>query len=140
MGNRLAFKDILHHIRGTWGSPANSPQKWARDENIGSVVQHITFAAFSSGDIGYYTDLNNLYDEYHIPAWDFFHHADWTVHFHHFAFRSWRGYRYTLPEEIVGQFYKDFEIPLCHGILGYLKTAEWMSKHGKDQVKSHYTY
>jgi hypothetical protein len=137
--NRIAFTDILEKIRHTWGSQSASPQSWAQDEELGSLVQHLTFAAVAAGDYGYYTVLNQLYEIYQIRAWDFLHHRDMTVHIHHFQFRSWRGYRYILPDAVVRPFDGEFSRN-CHGILGYLKVAEWMAENGTNQVKSPYNY
>ncbi|PVI05632.1 hypothetical protein DM02DRAFT_685435 [Periconia macrospinosa] len=135
----IAFTDILERIRRTWGSQSASPQSWAQDEEFGSLVQHITFAAVAAGDQGYYTVLNQLYETYQIRAWDFLHYRDITVHAHHFQFRSWRGYRYILPYAVVRPFVDEFS-GNGHGILGYLKVAEWMAENGTDQVKSAYNY
>ncbi|CAI6327759.1 unnamed protein product [Periconia digitata] len=135
----LAFSEILERIRNRWGSGSDSPQPWAKDENLGSLVQHLTFAAVSAGDFGYYSALNRLYEKHHIRAWDFFNHRDITVHIHHIQFRTWRGHRYTLPEAVVRPFSNEFG-GQGHNILGYLKAAEWMCEHGTDQVKSEYRY
>ncbi|ORY01424.1 hypothetical protein BCR34DRAFT_637258 [Clohesyomyces aquaticus] len=123
----MAFTEILERIRHTW------------DEKLGSLVQHLTFAAVAAGDRGYYTVLNQLYKTYQIRAWDFLNHRDITVHIHHLAFRSWRGHRYILPKAVVGRFGGEFG-GNGHDILGYLKAAEWMAEHGTDQVKSAYSY
>ncbi|XP_014562611.1 hypothetical protein COCVIDRAFT_32541 [Bipolaris victoriae FI3] len=135
----MAFTDILERIRHTWGDPSGSPQSWARDEVLRELVQHITFAAVAAGDQGYYTVLNDLYDKYQIRAWDFMNRYDFTVNFHHGAFRSWRGYRYVLPDAMVRQFSGEFGLN-AHGILGYLKVAEWMAGGGDGQVNSVYDY
>ncbi|KAF7190458.1 hypothetical protein HII31_08172 [Pseudocercospora fuligena] len=135
----LAFTDILEHIRKTYGSASSSPQAWAADDNLGALIQHITFAAVAAADQGYYTVLNRLYERHGVRAWDFMNHRDWTQHIHHFAFRSWRGYKYILPEAVVGQFNAEFG-DQGHFILGYLKAAEWMLEHGTDQVKSAWEY
>lgn len=119
----MAFTDILERIRHTWGDQSGSPQSWARDEVLRELVQHITFAAVAAGDIGYYTVLNDLYHKYQIRAWDFMNHRDWTVHIHHWSFRSWRGYRYVLPDAMVRQFGDEFG-GNGHGIWGYLRVAE----------------
>ncbi|KAF2034490.1 hypothetical protein EK21DRAFT_97575 [Setomelanomma holmii] len=124
----MAFTDIVEHIRNTWGS-----------HNLGSLLQHLTFAAVAAGDQGFHTVLNNLYERYQIKAWDFMSHRDWTVHTHHFAFRSWRGHRYILPEAVVQHCGAEFG-PQGHFILGCLKAAEWMESNGTDQVKSAYSY
>lgn len=135
----MAFTDILHTIRHTWGSQCASPQSWAQDEALGSLVQHLTFAAVAAGDQGYYTVLNDLYDKYQIRAWDFFNHRDMTIHIHDWGFRSWLGYRYVLRDNVVWQF-RDAFSGNGHGMLGYLKVAEWMAEHGTDQVQSPYNY
>ncbi|CAN9172557.1 unnamed protein product [Alternaria alternata] len=44
----MAFTDILEHIRHTYGSESPSPQDWAGDNNIGTLVQHLTFAAMAA--------------------------------------------------------------------------------------------
>lgn len=137
--NSLAFTDILERIRHTWGDQSGSPQSWARDEVLRELVQHITFAAVAAGDQGYYTVLNDLYQKHKICAWDFMNHCDWTIHSHHGAFRSWRGYRYVLPDATVKQFGYAFGMN-GHGILGYLKVAEWMAGDGGGQVDSVYDY
>lgn len=137
--NRLAFTDILERIRHTWGSQSASPQSWARDEELGSLVQHLTFAAVAAGDQGYYTVLNSLYDTYQIRAWDFLNHRDITINSHYFGFRSWRGYRYVFSDEIERPFVNEFG-DNGHSILGYLKVAEWMTENGTNQVGTPYTY
>ncbi|OAL45382.1 hypothetical protein IQ07DRAFT_684305 [Pyrenochaeta sp. DS3sAY3a] len=135
----IAFTDILEKIRHTWGSQSASPRSWAQDEELGSLVQHLTFAAVAAGDQGYYTVLNQLYETYQIRAWDFLNHRDMTVHVHHFNFRSWRGHRYILPEAVVRDFDEDFG-GNGHGIFGYSKVAGWIAENGTDQVKSAYSY
>ncbi|KAI8931193.1 hypothetical protein NX059_011543 [Plenodomus lindquistii] len=72
----LAFSDILDQIRKTYGSTSASPQTWAIDSNLGSLVQHFTFAAVAAADQGYYTVLNELYMRYQIRPWDFMNHLD----------------------------------------------------------------
>ncbi|EME83603.1 uncharacterized protein MYCFIDRAFT_136419 [Pseudocercospora fijiensis CIRAD86] len=136
---RASFTEILEHIRKTYGSTSPAAQTWASDEKLGNLIQHITFAAVAAGDRGHYTLLNRLYEQYCIRAWDFMNHRDLTQHIHHFAFRSWRGYRYILPEAVVGHFHAEFG-DQGHCILGYLKAAEWMLAHGTDQVKSAWEY
>jgi hypothetical protein len=135
----LAFTEILEHIRSTYGSKSASPQDWAVDSSLGSVLTHLTFAAVAAGDIGFHTVLNRLYERYHIKAWDFWHYNDWTRHTHDDEFRSWRGYRYTLPHAVVQYCEADFG-GVNHSIQGYWKAAEWMEAHGTDQVKSEYSY
>ncbi|KAH7130694.1 hypothetical protein B0J11DRAFT_430374, partial [Dendryphion nanum] len=135
----LAFTEILEGIRHRWGSQSESPQLWAQDKDLGSLVQHLTFAAVSAGDQGYYTILNDLYCEYQIRAWDFLSHRDTTVHIHYLSFRSWRGYRYVLGEAVVGQFFDSFG-GNGHNILGYLKAVEWMTENGTDHIKTYYDY
>ncbi|KAI9701623.1 MAG: hypothetical protein M1820_006394 [Bogoriella megaspora] len=135
----LAFTDILERVRHTWGSKSTSPQSWAQDEKLGSLFQHLTFAAVAAGDMGYYTILNRLYETYQIRAWDFLNHRDITVHTHHPQFRSWLGYRYILPDAVAGPFRNEFG-GIGHSILGYLKAAEWMTKNGTNMVKSAYSY
>jgi len=66
-------------------------------------------------------------------------HRDSTRHTHHFAFRSWRGYRYILPDAVVRYFEAQIG-PHGHQIEGYAKAAQWMAEHGTDQVKSEYSY
>ncbi|KAF2727423.1 hypothetical protein EJ04DRAFT_594984 [Polyplosphaeria fusca] len=136
---KLAFMNIVEHVRGKYGSASSSPQQWAKDENLGSLIQHFTFAAVSSADQGYYTVLNELYGKHKIRAWDFMNHKDVTVHAHFFAFRAWRGHRYILPDAVERFFESEFG-PQSNCILGYLKAAEWMAKNGTDQVKSAYSY
>ncbi|KAH6288706.1 hypothetical protein HBI39_215510 [Parastagonospora nodorum] len=135
----MAFMDIVHHVRTTWGSESPAPCDWAKDEGFASLIQHLTFAAVAAGDQGFHTVLNNVYEHYSIRAWDFMHHNDITRHAHHPAFRSFRGYRYILPDAIVRHFGAEFG-PVGHWILGYLKAAQWMTEHGTDQVKSEYVY
>lgn len=137
--NRMAFTDILEHIRSTYGSQSTSSQPWAKDETLGALIQHLTFAAFAAADEGYHTILNHLYEKYQIRAWDFMNHRDITVHLHDLAFRSWRGHRYRLPDAVV-RFCKAEFGPPGHFIVGYLKAAEWMATNGTDQVKSDYSY
>jgi hypothetical protein len=133
----MAFTDILHHIRDTYGSASSSPQQWASDENLGNLISHYTFAAVASADQGYYTILNELYERYQIRAWDFMNHWDWTQHAHFPAFRSWRGHRYILPDAVVRYCGGEFG-PQGHWILGYLRVCEWMEANGMDQVRSAY--
>jgi len=126
--------DMIEHIRSTYGSLTANPNIWATDEYLGSLVQHLTFSSFAAADQGYHTVLNQVYEKYQIRAWDFMNHVDRTRLFHDFGFRSWRGHRYILPDEVVRDFGADFG-RFGHEILGYLKAAEWMLKHGADQVK-----
>jgi hypothetical protein len=135
----MAFTDILEQIRNVWGSESMEPQAWAEDQCLGTLVQHLTFAAVAAGDQGYYTVLNMLYEKYGIRAWNFVNHRDWTLHSHHFRFRSWRGHQYFLPDAVVGQFFHEFTLN-GHSILGYLKAAEWMVENGTEQVESAYSY
>ncbi|CAI9635564.1 unnamed protein product [Alternaria burnsii] len=135
----MAFTDILEHIRCTYGSESAPSQAWAEDNNIGNLVQHLTFAAMAAGDQGFHTVLNNLYERHAIRAWDFMHYQDWTRHAHDLAFRSWRGHRYILPDAVVRHHQAEFG-QHGHSILGYLGVAEWMAMNGTDQVKSEYAY
>jgi hypothetical protein len=135
----MAFTDVLNHIRCTYGSSSFSPQHWAVDSNLGTLLSHLTFAAVAAGDQGFHTVLNNLYERYQIPAWDFCNHKDNTVHMHDLAFRSWRGHRYILPHAVVQCCEADFG-QHGHGMRGYWKAAEWMEGNGTDQVKSAYSY
>lgn len=56
-----------------------------------------------------------------------------------FAFRSWRGHRYILPDvaerHCEGTFGEH-----GHDMLGYVKAAEWMAREGTDQCKSEYSF
>jgi hypothetical protein len=135
----MAFTEILQHIRSTYGSASPSPQDWATDSNLGNLISHLTFAAVGAGDQGFHTVLNRLYEDYQMPAWDFWNHKDNTGHWHDFAFRSWRGHRYILPDAVVRYCEADFG-QHAHGIRGYWKAAEWMEGNGTDQVKSAYSY
>lgn len=134
----MAFLHILEHIRSTWGSSSTAPQAWAEDANLPILVQHLTFAAVPAGDQGYYTILNDLYRKYQIRAWDFMCHYDLTQHLHHWAFRSWRGHRYVLEDNIVR--YCDGSFGREGHAMKNLKAAEWMSENGTDEVKSAYSY
>ena len=136
---RIAFTDILNHIRDTYGSASLAPQQWASDENLSNLISHFTFAAIAVGDQGYYTILNNLYDRYQIRAWDFMNHCDWTQHFHFFAFRSWRGYRYIIPDTVTRHCEGGFG-PQGHWMFGCFKACDWMRLNGTNEVKSPYTY
>ena len=131
--------DMIEHIRHTYGTQSRAPQPWAKDESLGSLVQHLTFGAFAAADQGYYTELNNMYLKYQIRAWNFFSHKDTTLHAHAYCFRFWRGHRYILPDAVVKFLDADFE-PQGHDILGYLKAAEWMAAQGTDQVRPAYSY
>lgn len=131
--------DILTRIRTRWGPQSTQQQSWAKDEELGALVQHLTFAAMPAGDIGYYPVLNELYATYSIRAWDFMSHNDRTQHFHPFVFRSWRGHRYILPDAVVGCCGDTFS-QHGHEILGDLKAAEWMMEHGTNQVRLAYNY
>jgi hypothetical protein len=135
----MAFTDILEHIRSTYGSQSSSPQDWAVDDNLGSLLQHLTFAAVAAADQGFHTVLNDLYERYAIRAWDFMNHRDWTRHMHELAFRSWRGHRYILPDAAVQHCQAEFG-PQAHFISGYLEASRWMEENGTDQVKSEYSY
>jgi hypothetical protein len=135
----MAITDVLEHIRSTYGSQSPAPQDWAADSNLGCLLQHLTFAAVAAAGQGFHTVLNDLYERYQICAWDFMNHRDSTVRIHHFAFRSWRGHRYMLPDAVVGPFSAEFG-PQGHFILGYFKAAEWMETNGTDQVRSAYSY
>ncbi|KAF2006155.1 hypothetical protein P154DRAFT_559300 [Amniculicola lignicola CBS 123094] len=129
----IAFTDILERIRCTRGLQSGSPQSWAQDKELGSLVQHLTFAAVPAGDQGYYTVLNQLYETHQIRAWIFLNHRDRTVLIHPFQFRSWRGYQYILPDAVVRFFGNEFSAN-GHCILGYMKAAEWMAENGTDQL------
>lgn len=133
----MAFTDILYHIRDTYGSASSSPQQWASDENLSNLISHYTFAAVAAADEGYHTILNQLYDRYQIRVWDIMNHWDWTQHAHFFAFSSWRGHRYLLPDAVLQHCGGDFG-PQGHWILGYVKVCEWMEAHGTEQVWSAY--
>lgn len=135
----MAFTDILHHIRDTYGSASLAPQKWASDENLCNLISHYTFAAIAAADRGYYTVLNQLYERYQIRAWDFMNQWDWTQHTHFFEFRAWRGHRYILRDTVVRHTEGEFGAQ-GHWILGYLKACEWMMANGTNEVKSAYTY
>jgi len=133
----LGFTDIIEHIRHIYGSQCSSPQDWASDHTLGSLIQHLTFASTGAGDQGYLTLLNELYERYHIRAWDFLNHWDQTRLFPPYHFLCWRGHRYILPHEVTHQFGAGFG-PLGHWIQGYYQTVEWMAEYGLDQVKSAY--
>lgn len=135
----MAFTDILEHVRSMYGSQSSSPQTWAVDSNLHSLIQHLTFAAVAAADKGFHTVLNNLYERYSIRAWDFMNHKDWTRQTHDLAFRSWRGHRYILPDAVVRHYEAEFG-PQAHFILGYLKAAEWIVENGAEQVKSKFSY
>jgi hypothetical protein len=84
----MAFMDIIEHIRNTYGTKSTSPYDWAKDDTLGALLQHLTFAAMAAGDQGYYTILNNVYDRFGLRAWDFMNHKDVTRKAHYRAFRS----------------------------------------------------
>lgn len=131
--------EIIEYIRSSFGVRSSQPQDWAKDENLGSLIQHLTFAAVGAGDQGFYSVLNNMYERYGIRAWDFVHYDDVTRHVHHSTFRAWRGHRYILPDAVVQHYKAEFG-PQNHFIAGYLKAAEWMMSNGTDQLKSTYSY
>ncbi|TGO56839.1 hypothetical protein BOTNAR_0214g00060 [Botryotinia narcissicola] len=133
----LGFTSIVEHVRHTYGSQCSSPQDWASDDNLGSLIQHLTFASTGAGDMGYLTLLNEYYERYHIRAWDFLNHWDRTPRFPPYHFRNWRGHRYILPQEVTCNFEAEFG-PMGHLIHGYYQSAEWMAKYGLDQVKTAY--
>lgn len=137
--NRLAFTDLLEHIRSVHGSRSASPHVWACDANVGSRLCHFTFAAVAAADRGYYTALNQLYGCYQIRAWDFMSCRDITVHAHASWFRSWLGHRYVLPDHLVRRYEGEFG-PHGHFMLGHLKVAEWMAGEGTDEILSAYVY
>lgn len=92
--------------------------------------------------MGFHTAFNNVYERYSVRAWDFMNHKDFTRRTHHLAFRSWRCYRYTLPDAVV-RYFEARSGPHGHqieGYEGYAKAAQWMAEHGPDQVKSEYSY
>ena len=136
----LAFTDIVKEIRHQYGSENSSPQGWAEDSNIRNIVKHITFSEFPAADISYHTMLNELYERYQIPACDIVNHADQTSLTHILHFRSWRGYHYKLPAEVIDHVAPSFG-PQGHLMEGYMKAAEWMENHGRqDMVESMYSY
>ncbi|PVH92202.1 hypothetical protein DM02DRAFT_701083 [Periconia macrospinosa] len=91
----IAFPDILELIRSSWGSKSTLPKLWAEDGNLGSLVQHLTFAALEGGTEDSYTALNLLYETHLIRAWDFCHYDDKIAETHYYEFQDlWRGRRY----------------------------------------------
>ncbi|EMR88640.1 hypothetical protein BcDW1_2733 [Botrytis cinerea BcDW1] len=135
--NCLGFTEIVEHVRHTYGSQCSSPQDWASDDTLGSLIQHLTFASTGAGDMGYLTLLNELYGRYQIRAWDFLNHWDRTPLAPPYHFRNWRGHRYILPQEVTCHLGAGFG-PIGHLIQGYYQSAEWMANHGLDQVKTAY--
>jgi hypothetical protein len=133
----LGFTDIIEHIRHIYGSQCSSPQDWASDHTLGSLIQHLTFASTGAGDQGYLTLINELYERYQIQAWDFLNQSDWTQSLPPYHFRCWRGHRYILSDEVTHRFGAGFG-PLGHCIQGYYQAAEWMAEYGLDQVRSLY--
>ncbi|KAM0314176.1 hypothetical protein ACHAO8_004962 [Botrytis cinerea] len=133
----LGFTEIVEHVRHTYGSQCSSPQDWASDDTLGSLIQHLTFASTGAGDMGYLTLLNELYGRYQIRAWDFLNHWDRTPLAPPYHFRNWRGHRYILPQEVTCHLGAGFG-PIGHLIQGYYQSAEWMANHGLDQVKTAY--
>jgi len=133
----LGFTDIIEHIRHIYGSQCSSPQDWASDHTLGSLIQHLTFASTGAGDQGYLTLFNELYERYQIRAWDFLNQWDWTQSLPPYHFRCWRGHRYILSDEVTHRFGAGFG-PLGHCIQGYYQAAEWMAEYGLDQVRSLY--
>lgn len=135
----MAFAVIVEHLRDTYGSSSSSCQEWAKDQNFGCLVQHLTFAAIAAGDKGFHTVLNHLYDRYQICAWDFMNYIDWMRNFHYLWLRSWRGHRYILPNAVVSRFQGEFG-QHNHPILRYLKSVEWLEGSATDMVKYEYFY
>jgi hypothetical protein len=64
----MSFTKIFEHLRKTYGSLSASSQDWALDNNLGALVQHLTFAAVGAADQGFHTVLNSLYERYAIRA------------------------------------------------------------------------
>lgn len=137
--NRLGFTEILHHIRNTYGTSSPSPRAWAHDNNLHSLLPHLTFASTGAADQSYLTNLNNLYAQHLIRAWDFVNHCDQTQFLSRFPFpfHAWRGHRYILPHEVTWRFDGAFG-GNGHGMKGYWEVAEWMAENGGEQVRSEF--
>ncbi|PSN75575.1 hypothetical protein BS50DRAFT_628744 [Corynespora cassiicola Philippines] len=89
----IAYAYILEQVRKKWGYKSAQKHPQAEDTNLGSLIQHITFAACGAGDGGYYTVLNQLYERNLIRAWDFVNDRDRTIDGHHSSSCTWRGYQ-----------------------------------------------
>ncbi|KXT10210.1 hypothetical protein AC579_440 [Pseudocercospora musae] len=59
--------------------------------------------------IGYPAEGHKVND-LHVPRRELEHCRSMALkrRIQHFAFRSWRGYRYIIPEAVVGEFYAEF--------------------------------
>lgn len=131
--HRLAIIDIVEHLRTTFGTASPSPRPWALDGRLGSLVRHITFAEFAASGKDYNLFLNEFYQRYGIPAWDFVHPHDFTTRLHLPFFRAWRGHRYVLPSLSVVPYDKQYAAGR-HDVPGYLMSVEWLKDNPRELV------
>lgn len=136
--HRLAFIDIVEHLRRTFGDASSSPHPWCSDHNLTYTIRHITFAEFAASSSSYNAHLNAYYSKYQIPAWDFVHPHDFTSRLHLPFFRSWRGHRYVLPKASVQPFEREYAAGR-HDMPGYMKSMEWIRSNPLT-MRSLYTY
>lgn len=134
---RLAIMDIVEHIR-TFGSQSTTPRPWALDDQLGSLIRHVTFAEFGASGKEYNLHLNQFYERYSIPAWDFVHPHDFTSRLHLPFLRAPRGHRYVLPDVAVRQFEKEYAAGR-HDMPGYLRSLEWLRDNPR-KLRSMYQY
>ena len=135
---RLAVIEIVEHLRQTFGTPSPHPRSWCIDENLTHLIRHVTFAEFAASGSDFNSHLNDFYERYQIPAWDFVHPHDFTTRLHLPFFRSWRGHRYVLPKEAIRPFEKEYAAGR-HDMPGYMKSMEWMKTHPQT-LRSLYAY
>jgi hypothetical protein len=130
--------DVVEHLRNTFGSQNTNPRTWALDDRLGGLVRHVTFAAFGASGTAYNVHLNQFYERYKIPAWDFLHSQDFSSRLHLPFFRAARGHRYVLPDSAVRPFDGDYGDGR-HDMLGYMKSMEWL-RDNPQRLSSMYQY
>jgi hypothetical protein len=138
MQHSLAIMDIVEHLRTTFGSRSPNPRAWAQDTNLGTLLRHITFAEFAASGTAYNAHLNEFYERYAIPAWDFVHPHDFTSRLHLPFLRAPRGHRYVLPDAAVRGFEKEYASGR-HDMPGYMKSVEWLRENPR-KMRSMYQY
>jgi hypothetical protein len=130
--------DIVEALRENYGSRNRTPRAWAQDDQLGKLIRHITFTEFGASGEDFNMHLNEFYERYHIPAWDFVHPHDFTSGIHMPFFRSPHGHRYVLPKQAVEPFEKDYG-DQRHEMGGYVKSMEWLRDHPR-KLESMYQY
>jgi hypothetical protein len=135
---RLAIMDIVEHTRQEYGSENSNPRRWAQDDQLGSLIRHISFAEYGASGGDYNQHLNEFSKRYSIPGWDFVHPHDFTSGIHLPFFRAPHGHRYVLPDEAIASFEREYGNQR-HEMEGYVKSMEWLRDHPR-KLESMYQY